>query len=158
MDTQFAGMVEAWAAGVTWKELMADCGMDEGDVARLLRRSIDLLAQVMPLVLTSVHLLDFQCPVFQGGSLEEISDYNSGSKCSPDSRNRLRASPHPLPYQINKSSLIHPLFAFVDIDMVHSPTGCRIHIRIWEFFIHVVLQKDMILSSSMKASYTILGE
>lgn len=60
MDTQFAGMVEAWAAGVTWKELMADCGMDEGDVARLLRRSIDLLAQVMPLVLTSVHLLDFQ--------------------------------------------------------------------------------------------------
>lgn len=46
MDTQFAGMVEAWAVGVTWKELTTDCGMDEGDVARLLRRSIDLLAQV----------------------------------------------------------------------------------------------------------------
>ncbi|KAL2628546.1 hypothetical protein R1flu_013232 [Riccia fluitans] len=46
MDIQFAGMVEAWAAGVTWKELMTDCGMDEGDVARLLRRSIDLLAQI----------------------------------------------------------------------------------------------------------------
>ncbi|KAL3699154.1 hypothetical protein R1sor_017176 [Riccia sorocarpa] len=46
MDIQFAGMLEAWAAGVTWKELMTDCGMDEGDVARLLRRSIDLLAQI----------------------------------------------------------------------------------------------------------------
>lgn len=46
IDIQFAGMVEAWAAGVTWKELMTDCGMDEGDVARLLRRSIDLLAQI----------------------------------------------------------------------------------------------------------------
>lgn len=46
MDTQFAGLVEAWASGVTWKELMTDTGMDEGDVARLLRRSIDLLAQV----------------------------------------------------------------------------------------------------------------
>jgi superfamily II RNA helicase len=46
VDTQFAGLVEAWAAGVTWKELMSQCGMDDGDVARLIRRSIDLLAQV----------------------------------------------------------------------------------------------------------------
>lgn len=46
VNTEFAGLVEAWAAGVTWKELMDDSEMDEGDVARLLRRSIDLLAQV----------------------------------------------------------------------------------------------------------------
>ncbi|CAM6115193.1 unnamed protein product [Calypogeia fissa] len=46
IDVTFAGMVEAWAAGVTWKELMCDSGMDEGDVARVLRRSIDLLAQI----------------------------------------------------------------------------------------------------------------
>ncbi|CAK9235184.1 unnamed protein product [Sphagnum troendelagicum] len=46
VDTQFAGLVEAWAAGVTWKELMSQCGMDDGDVARLIRRSIDLLAQI----------------------------------------------------------------------------------------------------------------
>ena len=46
LNTEFAGLVEAWAAGVTWKELMDDSEMDEGDVARLLRRSIDLLAQV----------------------------------------------------------------------------------------------------------------
>jgi superfamily II RNA helicase len=46
INTEFAGLVEAWAAGVTWKDLMDDSEMDEGDVARLLRRSIDLLAQV----------------------------------------------------------------------------------------------------------------
>nr|PNR55603.1 hypothetical protein PHYPA_006500 [Physcomitrium patens] len=46
INTEFAGLVEAWAAGVTWKELMDDIEMDEGDVARLLRRSIDLLAQI----------------------------------------------------------------------------------------------------------------
>jgi superfamily II RNA helicase len=46
IDITYAGMVEAWAAGVTWKELMQDSGMDEGDVARVLRRSIDLLAQI----------------------------------------------------------------------------------------------------------------
>jgi superfamily II RNA helicase len=52
MNPEFAGLVEAWAAGVTWKQLMDDSEMDEGDVARLLRRSIDLLAQVKFLVIS----------------------------------------------------------------------------------------------------------
>lgn len=46
LDCQFAGMVEAWASGLSWRELMMDCAMDEGDLARLLRRTIDLLAQI----------------------------------------------------------------------------------------------------------------
>ncbi|KAL8161564.1 hypothetical protein V2J09_013053 [Rumex salicifolius] len=46
LDSQFSGMVEAWASGLTWRELMMDCAMDEGDLARLLRRTIDLLAQI----------------------------------------------------------------------------------------------------------------
>ncbi|XP_024194231.1 DExH-box ATP-dependent RNA helicase DExH15 chloroplastic isoform X2 [Rosa chinensis] len=46
LDTQFAGMVEAWVSGLTWREIMMDCAMDEGDLARLLRRTIDLLVQI----------------------------------------------------------------------------------------------------------------
>lgn len=46
LDSQFSGMVEAWASGLTWREIMMDCSMDEGDLARLLRRTIDILAQV----------------------------------------------------------------------------------------------------------------
>lgn len=46
MDSQFSGMVEAWASGLTWREMMMDCAMDEGDLARLLRRTIDILAQI----------------------------------------------------------------------------------------------------------------
>lgn len=46
LDSQFSGMVEAWASGLTWREMMMDCAMDEGDLARLLRRTIDILAQV----------------------------------------------------------------------------------------------------------------
>ncbi|KAJ4973182.1 hypothetical protein NE237_006356 [Protea cynaroides] len=46
LDSQFSGMVEAWASGLTWREIMMDCAMDEGDLARLLRRAIDLLAQI----------------------------------------------------------------------------------------------------------------
>ncbi|KAK7309827.1 hypothetical protein RJT34_06880 [Clitoria ternatea] len=40
------GMVEAWASGLTWREIMMDCAMDDGDLARLLRRTIDLLVQI----------------------------------------------------------------------------------------------------------------
>ncbi|KAK8579455.1 hypothetical protein V6N13_142666 [Hibiscus sabdariffa] len=46
LDSQFSGMVEAWASGLSWRELMMDCAMDEGDLGRLLRRTIDLLAQI----------------------------------------------------------------------------------------------------------------
>ncbi|KAJ0037455.1 hypothetical protein Pint_23096 [Pistacia integerrima] len=46
LDSQFTGMVEAWASGLTWREMMMDCALDDGDLARLLRRSIDLLAQI----------------------------------------------------------------------------------------------------------------
>ena len=54
LDPTFAGLVEAWASGVSWKELMDECGVDEGDVARLLRRTIDMLSQVMSAVELSV--------------------------------------------------------------------------------------------------------
>nr|XP_043606015.1 DExH-box ATP-dependent RNA helicase DExH15 chloroplastic [Erigeron canadensis] len=46
LDSQFSGMVEAWASGLTWREIMMDCAMDEGDLARLLRRTLDILAQI----------------------------------------------------------------------------------------------------------------
>jgi hypothetical protein len=49
-------MVEAWASGLTWREIMMDSAMDDGDLARLLRRTIDLLAQV--------YYLDLIFPVY----------------------------------------------------------------------------------------------
>lgn len=49
-------MVEAWASGLTWREIMMDCAMDEGDLARLLRRTIDLLAQVSNIYLPHIFM------------------------------------------------------------------------------------------------------
>ena len=47
LDVQFAGLAEAWAAGVSWSDLVRHGGgLDEGDIARLLRRTLDLLTQV----------------------------------------------------------------------------------------------------------------
>jgi superfamily II RNA helicase len=40
------GLVEAWAKGTTWNDLIANTSLDEGDVVRIMRRTVDLLAQV----------------------------------------------------------------------------------------------------------------
>ncbi|KAK9908752.1 hypothetical protein WJX75_002337 [Coccomyxa subellipsoidea] len=45
VDLRLSGVVEAWAAGSTWEQTMTDCNLDDGDVARLLNRTMDLLKQ-----------------------------------------------------------------------------------------------------------------
>ncbi|KAG0628562.1 hypothetical protein M758_1G035800 [Ceratodon purpureus] len=49
LDKRFAGIVEAWASGVSWQELIEHSGMDEGDAARLLRQTLDLVSQIVHL-------------------------------------------------------------------------------------------------------------
>uniref|UniRef100_A0A7I4APM1 Uncharacterized protein n=1 Tax=Physcomitrium patens TaxID=3218 RepID=A0A7I4APM1_PHYPA len=46
LDKSFAGILEAWASGVSWQELIEHCDMDEGDAARLLRKTLDLVSQI----------------------------------------------------------------------------------------------------------------
>jgi hypothetical protein len=38
--------VHAWACGASWSEVIANTSLDEGDVVRVLRRTVDLLAQI----------------------------------------------------------------------------------------------------------------
>jgi hypothetical protein len=45
VDLRMAGVVEAWASGASWAEVTADCGLDDGDVARLLMRTVDVARQ-----------------------------------------------------------------------------------------------------------------
>jgi len=46
VDTRLAGLVEAWASGVAWDQVVRDSSIDEGDMARLLLRTADVLRQV----------------------------------------------------------------------------------------------------------------
>ena len=55
-ETELIGLVEKWANGSTWDRLMANTSLDEGDVVRVLRRTIDLLAQIPYCLATSKHL------------------------------------------------------------------------------------------------------
>ena len=45
-DHELIGLVEAWASGTGWSDLIANTSLDEGDVVRIMRRTVDLLAQV----------------------------------------------------------------------------------------------------------------
>lgn len=41
----FSGLAEAWAEGAAWEEVRDRAGMDEGDVVRALRRTLDMARQ-----------------------------------------------------------------------------------------------------------------
>lgn len=53
MDGDLMGLVETWATGVSWMELMSGTSLQEGDACRILRRVMDLLRQVKHLPMIS---------------------------------------------------------------------------------------------------------
>jgi len=46
LTREVGGLVESWVNGVTWRELCKDTSLDQGDVCRLLRRTVEILKQV----------------------------------------------------------------------------------------------------------------
>ena len=45
-NSDLMGLVEAWSRGATWVDLISNTSLDEGDVVRIMRRTIDLLSQI----------------------------------------------------------------------------------------------------------------
>ena len=46
LEVELSGLVEQWAYGRDWQELWENASLDEGDIVRLLRRTIDVLSQI----------------------------------------------------------------------------------------------------------------
>ncbi|MGL5923392.1 DEAD/DEAH box helicase [Chroococcidiopsis sp.] len=46
LEYDLVALIEQWSLGVEWTELCANTSLDEGDVVRLLRRTLDLLSQI----------------------------------------------------------------------------------------------------------------
>ena len=46
LEYEFVGIVEQWALGIEWTEICANTSLDEGDVVRILRRTLDFLSQI----------------------------------------------------------------------------------------------------------------
>jgi len=45
-EPELMGLVDAWARGESWTVLISNTSLDEGDVVRIMRRTVDLLSQV----------------------------------------------------------------------------------------------------------------
>lgn len=46
LELEMVALVEHWAAGVSWPDLCAGTSLDEGDIVRILRRTLDFLSQI----------------------------------------------------------------------------------------------------------------
>jgi superfamily II RNA helicase len=46
LETDWNGVIEHWALGTDWTDLCAGTSLDEGDVVRILRRTLDFLSQL----------------------------------------------------------------------------------------------------------------
>jgi superfamily II RNA helicase len=46
LEYELVGIVEQWALGMEWIELCSHTSLDEGDLVRIMRRTIDLLCQI----------------------------------------------------------------------------------------------------------------
>ncbi|MEM9246588.1 MAG: RNA helicase, partial [Cyanobacteria bacterium P01_F01_bin.153] len=46
LEPQLIGIVEHWALGADWGDLCGRTSLDDGDVVRILRRTLDLLSQL----------------------------------------------------------------------------------------------------------------
>lgn len=50
LDGLLCGLVEGWASGCDWSELVASTSLDQGDLCRIIRRSMEMLRQIPSLV------------------------------------------------------------------------------------------------------------
>ena len=57
-EPELTGLVHAWAKGASWSDVIAATSLDEGDVVRVLRRTVDLLAQIPYCELVTQQLRD----------------------------------------------------------------------------------------------------
>ena len=46
LERNLSGIISAWAKGKKWKEIILNTSLDEGDVVRMIRRTIDVLNQI----------------------------------------------------------------------------------------------------------------
>tara|TARA_Y100001970_G_scaffold196569_1_gene239037 strand:+ start:15087 stop:17813 length:2727 start_codon:yes stop_codon:yes gene_type:complete len=46
LESDLTGIISEWAKGKNWKEVIFNTSLDEGDVVRIIRRTIDILSQI----------------------------------------------------------------------------------------------------------------
>ena len=58
LERDLIGLSEAWCQGATWEEICSNTTLDEGDIVRILRRTVDVLMQIPQIPRIDVNLID----------------------------------------------------------------------------------------------------
>ena len=58
LERDLIGLSEAWCQGATWDELCSETTLDEGDIVRVLRRTVDVLVQIPQIPGVDYNLID----------------------------------------------------------------------------------------------------
>ena len=57
LERDLIGLSQAWCEGATWDEICANTTLDEGDIVRILRRTVDVLVQIPQIPRVSYNLI-----------------------------------------------------------------------------------------------------
>ncbi len=86
LEKDLTGIISEWAKGKKWKEVVFNTSLDEGDVVRIIRRTIDILSQIQFCTGLSNKLkknaklslkLINRFPVAESNDLINISEFNN---------------------------------------------------------------------------------
>ena len=86
LEKELIGIIAEWAKGKKWKEIITNTSLDEGDVVRIIRRTIDVLSQIQYCVGVSNKLKKNakvtlkainRYPVSEANDLLEISEHGN---------------------------------------------------------------------------------
>ena len=84
LETELTGIISEWARGKKWKELIFNASLDEGDVVRIIRRSIDVLSQIQYCVGVSNKLKNKAKIVLKSINRFPVSESNDLIKVADD--------------------------------------------------------------------------
>ena len=84
LETDCIGIISEWARGKKWKELIFNTSLDEGDVVRIIRRTIDVLSQVQYCIGVSNKLKNKSKLALKAIDRFPVSESNDFMKVSDD--------------------------------------------------------------------------
>ncbi|NET10106.1 MAG: hypothetical protein F6K16_36495, partial [Symploca sp. SIO2B6] len=100
LEYDFTGLIEQWALGMEWKTLCENTSLDEGDIVRILRRTLDFLSQIPHVP----HLSDeFRKNARRAGHLIDRFPVNETMITPPDSVNAVEESSTSDPAEANST-------------------------------------------------------
>ena len=85
LSVEAGGMVQSWAEGCSWRDIIKDTSLEQGDICRILRRTVEALKQIPNAYGTPVGLAEIAMTAANGMDRFPLTDDVSGNSGSTTS-------------------------------------------------------------------------